>query len=187
MQGEGCNQWLELKDTLRTKKDALGLSYQKLSELSGLPVHTITNYFSGRSKEGMISTAGYLCKALHVSLDKAFDIDAEDADDSKSVQRIHELEIENVRQGGEIDHLIEMQKVQTAQTATKNMTHLVLVGLCLMLAVALAAYIIFDAGDHPHGYIISGRPTFVAIIMIGVLAISLGVIVWAVLRYLRRR
>lgn len=67
------------------------------------------------------------------------------------------------------------------------MTHFVLVGLCLMLTVALAAYIIFDAGDHSHGYIINGRPTLVAIIMIGVLAVSIGVIVWAVLRYLFRR
>lgn len=184
---EDCNQWAELKDTLRAKKDVLGLSYQELSELSGLPVHTITNYFSGRSKEGMVSTAGYLCKALHVSFDKAFGIDAEDADDPKSVQRIHELEIENVRQGEEIDHLIAMQKVQTAQTATKNMTHLVLVGLCLMLTVALAAYIFFDAGDHSHGYIINGRLTLVAVIMIGVLAVSIGVIVWAMLRYLFRR
>lgn len=173
-----------LKTALRTKQRALGLSNQALADLSGLPLNTVSNFFSARAKSPSAYTAGALCKALGVSFNRIFDIRA---DEEEPTRREHELELENARQSGEIDRLNAVQEIQAAQTATKNITHLVLVGLCLMLTVALAAYIFFDAGDHSHGYIINGRPTLVAVIMLGVLAISIGVIVWAVLRYLLRR
>ena len=166
-----------LKDTLRAKQRALGLSNQALADLAGLPLNTVSNFFSSRSKSPSAYTAGALCKALGVSFNRIFDIRA---DEEEPTRREHELELENTR-------LHTVQEIHAAQTATKNMTHLVLVGLCLMLTVALAAYIFFDAGDHSHGYIINGRLTLVAVIMLGVLAVSIGVIVWAVLRYLFRR
>lgn len=185
MSEETCNEALDLKDVLKDKRDALGLSNQAVADLAGLSIHTVVNYFSNRSKATSAYTVGKLCMALHVSFDRAFDITADDAAESESTQRIHELELENVRRDGEIGRLNAVQEMQTEQAASKRMTHTVLICICIMLTVALAAYIVFDAADYMHGFIRGGSPGTVAIIMISVLAASVLVICWSFIRYVR--
>ncbi len=185
MSEEICNEALDLKDVLKAKRDVLGLSNQAVADLAGLSIHTVVNYFSSRSKATSAYTVGRLCMALHVSFDRAFDITADDAAESESTQRIHELELENVRQDGEIGRLNAVQEMQTEQAATKRMTHVILACLCLVQTVALAAYIVFDMGDHSHGFILGGVPTPPAIVMLAILAVSVIVIIWSVVRYVR--
>ena len=174
-----------LKEALRAKRDVLGLSNQAVADRAGLPVNTVANYFSGRSRDGSSTTVGKICMALNVSFDHAFGIVPDEVEESKTTQRIHELELENTRQDGEIGRLTAVQKLQTAQAANKRMTHTVLICICIMLTVALAAYIVFDAADYMHGFIRGGAPGPVAIIMISVLAASVLVIGWSFIRYVR--
>ena len=62
---------LDLKESLRQRRDQLHLSNPELAELAGLPFSTVANYFSIRSKAASAYTVGKLCAALNFSLDRA--------------------------------------------------------------------------------------------------------------------
>lgn len=185
MSEEICKEELELREELKRKRDVLGLTNQDIADSSGLSIHAVVNFFSARSKAPSYQTMGRICRTLGVSLDQAFGIAPDKAEEPEATQRIHELELENTRQDGEIGRLTAVQELQTEQVASTRMTHIFLVGLCLMLTAALAAYIVIDATDSLHGFIRDGAPSPVAFIMFGVLIVSVMVIGWSVVRYIR--
>lgn len=186
MSEEICKEELELREELKRKRDVLGLTNQDIADSSGLSIHAVVNFFSARSKAPSYQTMGRICRTLGVSLDQAFGIaPGTKEEDSETTQRIHELELETTRQDGEIGRLTAVQELQTEQAASKRMTHTVLICICIMLTVALAAYIVFDAADYMHGFIRGGSPGTVAIIMISVLVASVLVIGWSFIRYVR--
>ena len=66
-----------LHELCREQKDAQHLTYSDIAEKSGIVEKTVKNFFGG-SKQPSINTAGPICRALGVSLDKYFDIVSND-------------------------------------------------------------------------------------------------------------
>jgi transcriptional regulator with XRE-family HTH domain len=52
----------------------LKLTYQDISDVSGVPLSTVQNFFSKFSKAPSIYTVVPICKSLGISLDEVFDI-----------------------------------------------------------------------------------------------------------------
>lgn len=50
------------------------MTYQEISDVSGVPLSTVQNFFSKFSKSPSIYTVAPICKALGISLDEAFGI-----------------------------------------------------------------------------------------------------------------
>nr|DAD58290.1 MAG TPA: helix-turn-helix XRE-family like protein [Caudoviricetes sp.] len=58
----------------KSRKEELKLTYQDISDASGVPLSTVQNFFSKFSKAPSIYTVAPICKALGISLDEAFGI-----------------------------------------------------------------------------------------------------------------
>ena len=177
---------LDLKESLRQRRDQLHLSNPELSELSGLPLNTVTNYFSARSKAASAYTVGRLCAALNFSLDRAFGIVPSEEDLSDSARQIHALELLNSHQNSEICHLRDVADLHRSYAASRRLSHIVLVCLCVLQSVTLSIYLFADASDHEHGFFLGGQPTPPAYFIMAVVVSSAVVIAWAAVRYFAR-
>ena len=71
---EESDHVLQIKDALKAQREEKHMTNQEISDLSGLSMNTVNNYFSSRSKAPSIYTVGQLCAALGVSLDRYFGI-----------------------------------------------------------------------------------------------------------------
>lgn len=67
---------MTLQEICKAKAQSLGVTYQQISDGTGIPLQTIRNFFSRSSKAPSINTAGPICKFLGVSLDGYFTITA---------------------------------------------------------------------------------------------------------------
>lgn len=180
------NESLDLKEALRQRRNQLHLSNPELSELSGLPLNTVTNYFSSRSKAASAYTVGKLCAALNFSLDRAFGIVPSEEDLSDSARQIHALELLNSHQNSEICRLRDIADLQRSYAASRRLSHIVLICLCVLQSITLSIYLFADASDHEHGFFLGGQPTPTAYFIMAVVVSSAVVIAWAAVRYFAR-
>nr|DAI48714.1 MAG TPA: helix-turn-helix domain protein [Caudoviricetes sp.] len=86
---------IDLKEILKSKRDQLGMSNQAVADESGLSIHTVNNFFSGRSKAASYYTVCMIAKAVHCSIDAAFQIEDDSLASvaSQAMQNEHQCEI----------------------------------------------------------------------------------------------
>ena len=65
---------MNIQEVCRIRKEELKLTYQEISDDSGVPLSTVQNFFSKFSKSPSIYTVAPICKALGISLDESFGI-----------------------------------------------------------------------------------------------------------------
>lgn len=65
---------MTLQETCKAKAQALGVTYQEISDATNIPLQTVRNFFSASSKAPSVLTAAPICKFLGVSLDEYFEI-----------------------------------------------------------------------------------------------------------------
>ena len=65
---------MNIQALCRIRKEELKLTYQDISDASGVPLSTVQNFFSKLSKAPSIYTVAPICKALGISLDEVFEI-----------------------------------------------------------------------------------------------------------------
>lgn len=65
---------MNIQELCKTRKENLKLTYQDISEASGVPLSTVQNFFSKFSKAPSIYTVAPICKALGISIDEIFGI-----------------------------------------------------------------------------------------------------------------
>ena len=65
---------MNIQELCRIRKEELKLTYQDISDASGVPLSTVQNYFSKLSKSPSFYTVVAICKALGVSIDKTCEI-----------------------------------------------------------------------------------------------------------------
>lgn len=65
---------MNIQEVCRIRKEELKLTYQDISDASGVPLSTVQNYFSKLSKSTSFYTVVAICKALGVSIDKTCEI-----------------------------------------------------------------------------------------------------------------
>lgn len=65
---------MNIQELCRIRKEELKLTYQDISDASGVPLSTVQNYFSKLSKAPSFYTVVAICKALGVSIDKTCEI-----------------------------------------------------------------------------------------------------------------
>ena len=65
---------MNIQEVCKSRKEELKLTYQEISDDSGVPLSTVQNFFSKFSKSPSIYTVAPICKALGISLDEVFGI-----------------------------------------------------------------------------------------------------------------
>lgn len=103
MEADKTKETKTLQDICREAKDEQHLTYANIAEKSGIVEKTVQNFFSSSSKLPPVYTAGPICRALGVSLDKYFDITTDDQSNALEIER------------QEKEHLAEMGEMKDAQ------------------------------------------------------------------------
>ncbi len=170
---------------IKQAKEEKRYTSNELADLSGVSVSVVTKLMSGAQPDPKLYNIAAICKVLDVSLDGLFGLSPPPESDSGLKDRVHELEVENTRQAGEIDKLDAVCELQTAQAVSKRISTSVLLCLCAVLSFALSAYIIMDATDALHGLIRNGVVSPPAIVVLATLALSFGTIIWSIIRSVR--
>lgn len=65
---------MNIQEVCRIRKEELKLTYQDISDASGVPLSTVQNYFSKLSKAPSFYTVVAICKSLGISNDKTCEI-----------------------------------------------------------------------------------------------------------------
>lgn len=103
MEADETKETKTLQDICREAKNEQHLTYANIAEKSGIVEKTVQNFFSSSSKLPPVYTAGPICRALDVSLDKYFDITTDDQPNALEIER------------QEKEHLAEMGEMKDAQ------------------------------------------------------------------------
>ena len=65
---------MNIQEVCKLRKEELKLTYQDISDASGVPLSTVQNFFSKFSKAPSFYTVVAICKALGISIDKTCEI-----------------------------------------------------------------------------------------------------------------
>ena len=167
-------------EKMRKAKNSSGLTLQELSDLSGVPYNNICDTNSGRTKQPLLFYEAAKCKALGLSLNAMCGLDEPPQSDFAQQQRIHELELNNVQQAGDIRRLTEVNCEKDKRLYSHRPIMYALVAMCVILTMALIGYMIFDASITTAGLFKSAGTSVFAIFLIIVVLLSLVVVFLAV-------
>lgn len=130
---------MTLQEICAERRKKLGITYQQIADQSNLPLSTVKNFFSAKSKTPAITTAGPICKVMGVSIDEFCGITdkltmSEEVLSAKNdTLRAHKKELEK--------HLVDnskTMKIMMDGVRTRNrIIAALLVLLCLVAMYAL--------------------------------------------------
>ena len=132
---------MDIRELCKSRKDALRLTYQDISDASGVPLSTVQNFFSKFSKAPSIYTVAPICKALGISLDEVFGI-------SERLTRSEEtLQARNDELERHVDAKADMIDIMRRGVRIRNGVIFVLFVAVLLLA-AWCLYIDLHCTDY---------------------------------------
>lgn len=158
-----------LQDLCREAKARQGMTAQELSDLSGIPISTVNNFFAASSKAPPVYTAGPICAALGVDLNGYFGVEPHATPEElrETTERLHAAELEAVRLRG----LAEKQEA-VLRIQRKNGVAIAAISFAVIVAL-LIRLLVFDHSIPSAGLIINGEATLGAwLIIIGVAAVG---------------
>lgn len=126
---------MTLQDICKAKAQALGVTYQQISDGTGIPLQTIRNFFSAASKAPSILTAAPICKFLGVSIDEYFGITdkltmSEEVLSAKNdTLRAHKKELEK--------HLVDNDKTMKIMMDGVRTRNRIIAALLVLLFMAI--------------------------------------------------
>lgn len=140
------DEGIALKDSMKAKRDRLGLSNQAIADAAGLSIHTVNNYFSNRSKATSAFTVCRIAKVLHCSVDGAYGIESDEQPPATS----DEAHFVNAQRQ---DEIIAMQERQIAELRKDKKAGRFAIYLSVILAVIVAIYFFhFDVPNPDWGF-----------------------------------
>lgn len=162
-----------LQDICREAKDEQHLTYANIAEKSGIVEKTVQNFFSSSSKLPPVYTAGPICRALGVSLDKYFDITTDDQPNALEIER---QEKEHLAEVGELKDQRNERNEQSMQQ--KDRAIVAMAGFILFL---IAYMTIVDLLDPMIGLFRGEFSAAGAVALLGftVAAVYIGIIGFA--------
>lgn len=171
---------------VRAAKEEKHYTISDIIERSGVSASAVTKLLAGTQMEPKLYNSAALCKVLGLSLDELFGLTAPEGSARQAREKMHQLQLENVRLEGEKNTLKAENRMGAERVDAQRPVILALLVLCTALCAALAGYIAIDAQISNAGLIRGGDPTVVAWGIIVLLVLAVAVITWAMVRALRR-
>ena len=162
---------------IKAARVAKGLTQKELAEKAGVPLSFITK-LNVNNQDALLNFAA-ICRVLGISMDELFGIKGS-TDVAELTEQIHELELENVQQAGDVRRLTEVNVEKDKRLYSHRPMLYALIAMCVIQAMALIGYMIFDASVTTAGLFKSARTSAFAILFIIVVLLSLVVISLAV-------
>lgn len=155
------------------------LSLTELSEKAGVSYSSVATQSADNAPNPKLFEQAAICSVFGLSLDKLCGLPCP-ADVSELTDRIHELEIEKAQLAGDVRRLTEVRFEKDNQLHSYRLTLYTLVSICVILAVALSGYMIFDASITTVGlFQTTGISILAAALILAVFA-AVIVVFWAV-------
>ena len=176
-----------LQDLCREAKAAQNLTSRELSQLSGVPLSSVNNFFASASKAPALSTVAPLCRVCGVSLDRFFGISefVPPEDRLAEMTQGHETELELALLQGRIEELTRLLDRLERRDRRQKVRFYILLTLCTLLSCLLIGYLAFDASIPNGGLVRDGQATVFAWVVVVLLSVSVGVLVSTLLRALK--
>ena len=118
----------KLWEICRDAKDAAHVTNQHIADETGLALNTVSQYLRGDTKHPSVYTVGPICRACSVDLNAYFGIETPSEKNPNDCSACQELA--NAKQ---------MQRIYERGLHTRSV---IIIGLCVILALALVALII---------------------------------------------
>lgn len=156
------------------------LSLAELSEQSGVSYSAIATQSADTAPNPKLFEQAAICDTLGLSLDELCGLCP-----VSDLAAVHELEMDNVRQAGDVKRLEEVNAMLKAQLASRRPVVYALLAVCALLLVCLIAYMVWDAQLATAGLFRSARSSALAVILGLIVVAAVCVMVYA-LRKLRK-
>lgn len=176
----------DFQKRLKRAKESMHITNQEFADDCGVSFSTVSKILAGNRYDPKFSDGVAMCMTAGLSVDDIFGLSAPLDSPDGIRARVHELELENVRLQGEVDTLQAVNKVQGEQVRARRPLVFALLGLCAVLALLLVAYLGVDAQITNAGLIQRGDLSTAAWVIVGVVAVSFGVMVWALVHTMRK-
>lgn len=171
---------------VRAAKEEKHYTISDIIERSGVSASAVNKLLAGTQMEPKLYNSAALCKVLGLSLDELFGLAAPEGSARQAREKMHQLQLENVRLEGEKNTLKAENRMGAERVDAQRPVILALLVLCTALCAALAGYIAIDAQISNAGLIRGGDPTVVAWGIIVLLVLAVAVVAWAMVRAIRR-
>lgn len=165
-------------DEMRKAKNVSGYTLQDLSELSGVPYNNVCDVNSGRTKQPLLFYEAAKCEVLGLSLDALCGLSA--PEDPDAAEHRHELEMDNVRQAGDVKRLEEVNAMLKSQLASRRPVVYALLAVCALLLVCLISYMVWDAQIVTAGLFQSAGLSIFAVALAIIVLTAVCIMVYAV-------
>lgn len=163
----------------RKAKDDSNLTLEQLAERSGVSYSAVSRLYSGSQSDPRLYNSAALCKVLGLSLDEMFGLEQPEGSPSELQERNHKLELENVR-------LTAANEMQRSQIRSTHAICYVMVFFCFLLSLSLVVYLVIDSQITDAGIIRGGQLSVLAWIFIAMIAVSILVAGFTILRIVRK-
>lgn len=173
-------------EEIRKGRMAKGYTLQELADKSGVPYNNVCDTNTGRNKNPNLFYAAACCKALDLSLDAITGLHATSSDAGDN-DRLHELEVENTRQAGEIHRLEDINAMLSAQLRARRPIIYALTAVCALLLVAVIGYMTWDIQIKSAGLFQSAGMSVFAVFLGLIVLAAVAVMVYAVVTVVRKK
>lgn len=162
------------------------MSLNDLSEAAGVSYSAIATQSAGTACNPKLFEQAAIADLFGLSLDELCGL-REPQDVSELTERIHQLELENVRQAGDIRRLEELDAEKDKRFSAYRPMVYALVAVCVLLVCALIAYMIFDASVKDSGlfqstgtsiFVVALAPLILATLVVVGIAVRSDVVMW---------
>ena len=161
-------------------RNDLHLSLAELSEQSGVSYSAIATQSADTAPNPKLFEQAAICDTLNLSLDELCGLCP-----ASDLAAVHELEMDNVRQAGDVKRLEEVNAMLKSQLASRRTVICALLAVCALLLVCLISYMVWDAQLVTAGLFQSARSSALAVIFGLIVVAAVCVMVYA-LRMLRK-
>lgn len=161
-------------------RTAQHLSLSELSEQSGVSYSAIATQSADTAQNPKLFEQAAICDTLGLSLDELCGLCP-----ASDLAAVHELEMDNVRQAGDVKRLEEVNAMLKSQLASRRPVVYALLAVCALLLVCLIAYMVWDAQFATAGLFQSAGSRVFAVILGLIVVAAVCVMVYA-LRMLRK-
>lgn len=191
----------DYQPSIKQAKMAKGYTNNDLIELSGVSKSAVDRLCDGTQTDPKLFNVVAICKVLGLSIDKLFGL-SDSSDGSQELkEKVHELETQNHKYEvklsqtagdlhmakSEISHQKEKVDMLQTQLNARQPVIYTLMCLCATTAFALLLYIILDANVPTFGFIKHGNVSIFAWIVIGMVAVSIIIIAWSIIKVIRKK
>lgn len=161
-------------------RNDLRLSLAELSEKSGVSYSAIATQSADTAPNPKLFEQAAICDTLNLSLDELCGLCP-----ASDLAAVHELEMDNVRQAGDVKRLEEVNAMLKSQLASRRPVVYALLAVCALLLVCLISYMVWDAQLATAGLFQSAGSSVLVVIFGLIVVAAVCVMVYA-LRMLRK-